>query len=201
MIGTQPILRYVRDETRVGKHRDHSIAYWYHYFYTKYTGNVNEFMFNRTMDVTDSYLWGESLEHGRVNADRWSINAWTDYNQIRRKVYEYADCMTIPYNYKNHAYDTQAHKWLNKRYYTAIPPYISSVYWEPIIIVAYMEIDDDDQLIFKSKYGNKKYTLISNPIDDNYEMAITSHPDILRKVIDPYTFVNEEPKTGYIYCW
>ena len=54
----QPMLRYVRDETRAGKNRENPTeAYKYNYFYTKYIGDVDVFMFNSTNGHTLESSW------------------------------------------------------------------------------------------------------------------------------------------------
>jgi hypothetical protein len=200
--GRQPMLRYVRDETRAGKNRENPTeAYKYNYFYTKYIGEVDVFMFNSTMDVLDSYQWAH-LGIFMVPADRWSITCWPSNNDFRFRVFAYTDALREPYDYQNHLYDTQAHKWFrNKDKDNTIPSFIPSLYFEPIVIVAYMEIDDDDQIVFKTNYGGKNYTLINDPLDKASKSNSFSYFYNLRNVVCPYTFVDEELNTDVLYPW
>ena len=201
--GFQPMLRYVNDGTRTAANRDDSNdPYWYNWYYTKYTDeNVPYKMLNRTIDVTDTYKWGNSLEDDDVLADRWSACPW-NANNIPMKFYDHTYLHTKPYDFRDYTYDTEAHKWSRNLLGNDMPTaYTPSVYWEPIVMVAYLEIDDDDRMAFKGTYGGKKYTLVSDPLPDAIKQTTFSYWFHLRDVVDKYTFVNEERKNGLIYKW
>ena len=190
--GFQPMLRYVNDGASIANN-------WY---YTKYIDeNVPYNMLNRDIDVLDTYKWALSLQDEDMPADKWSICPW-HVNNIPYKFFDHTHLLTITYDFRNYAYDTTAHKWKYSLFgEDELPKYIPSVYWEPIVMVAYMEIDDDDQTAFKRIYGGKHYTLVSDPLPDAIKETTYSYLYTLKNVVDKYTFVNEERKTGCIYRW
>jgi len=202
--GFQPMLRYVNDGTRVAANRDDSNdPYWYNYYYTRYTddNNVPFNLLGRTIDVLDIYEWAQSIEDEDLLGDRWSILPW-NVNNLQYKYFDHTHLLTIPYHYWDFAYDTKAHKWKNSLYGDdAVPKYMPSLYMEPVVMMAYMEIDDDDQQAFKRIYGGKRYTLVSDPLPEAVKQTTFSYMLHLRDVVDKYTFINEERKNGYVYRW
>ena len=202
--GFQPMLRYVNDGTRVAANRDDSNdPYWYNYYYTRYTddNNVPLNLLGRTIDVLDIYKWAQSIEDEDLLGDRWSILPW-NVNNLQYKYFDHTHLLTIPYHYRDFAYDTKAHKWKNSLYGDdVVPKYMPSLYLEPVVMMAYMEIDDDDQQAFKRIYGGKRYTLVSDPLPEAVKQTTFSYMLHLRDVVDKYTFINEERKNGYVYRW
>ena len=151
--------------------------------------------------MLDIYKWAQSIEDEDLLGDRWSILPW-NVNNLYYKYFDHTHLLTIPYHYWDFAYDTKAHKWKNSLYGDdAVPKYMPSLYMEPVVMMAYMEIDDDDQQAFKRIYGGKRYTLVSDPLPEGVKQTTFSYMLHLRDVVDKYTLINEERKNGYVYRW
>ena len=202
--GRQPILRYVMDGTRVAGNRvAGKDPYRYHYFYQKYSPETDAFHLGATLDACDSWEFTNQLAYSPVEGDRWSRCAHPN-STARDWEFSIDDSYSGQYNWSLYKYDTQNKRWLNRdRRYTnrnglgvSGPKYLS-VYYEPVLFVTTMTIDDDNSTNFKETYGGRRYTLVGDPMTPTYKELIGQDWYNLMMVDSEYTFL--EDNAVYIF--
>ena len=160
--GTQPYMRYVMDGTHVGNNRvdlPKDQQYWMHRFFKKTSNPMDQ----RPLELSDLYKAYKRLENDTIKADQWSRckRAGTNY---RDRDFLGTDCYDGNwYQWSDFIYDTNDVKWpLSVTANGFTRPHYVSAYWEPVITVRYMEIEDTKQT-FQDIYNAQVFTLICEP--------------------------------------
>ena len=150
--GTQPYLRFVLDGSHVGSSRNivpTYMRYWYGQFYKKYNDGSGQ-----RLDATHLFTCSDYITATKpVKADKWSICRLSG-TQTREGDVKPSDLHTENFDWK--LFQDGSYK---------------SAYHEPIVAVRYMEITDDDLLVFKGEYNGKKYSLVWEP-GSQYEETV-----------------------------
>ena len=184
--GSQPILRYITDGTRVaGNRSDLEDNYRYHYFYTRISND------NYTqLDAAQRFRGYNQWNVERVPYDQWSHCMLHGTNQ-RDGDYYIANAYREGYSWDLFKYNTEARKWAytEKNNGLTRPKYLS-VFHEPITFVSYLAITDDDEDFFKGIYGRKKYGLVADPMSDNEKNTTFQFWYEYIHVILPYIFMD-----------
>ena len=163
--GSQPYMRYVMDGTHVGTNRvdlPKSQQYWMHRFFKKASDTADQ----RPLELTELYKAYKLMSDDKpFKADQWSRckHSGTNY---RDRDFTAADCYEGNwYNWSDFSYDTNNARWpmsVSDNGFTR--PRNVSAYWEPVITVRYMEIEDTKQE-FQSTYNAEDFTLLCEPTE------------------------------------
>ena len=193
---SQPYMRYVMDGTHVGNNRGdlpQAQQYWMNRFFKKVSDPEDQ----RPLDLVYLYKWYKLFGDETIKADQWSRckHHNTDY---RDHDFTAADCYDSDYKWRDFRYDTKNAQWLEtitENGFTR-PKYVSA-YWEPVVIVRYMELEDTNQK-FQKTYNNQEFTLIREPDEYGKILLRTTIWTTLDTTIGntwmdyiPYNMVNE----------
>lgn len=194
--GTQPYMRYIMDGTHVGTNRAdlrESEKYWMHRFFKK-TSDKND---QRPLNLVDLYKDYNRLKNDTIKYDQWS-HCKHHGKEYRDSHFRYWDCYSNAYSCRNFSYNTLTVQWGSL--YTAngvMRPQYVSAYWEPVVMVRYMEIDDTSQE-FQETYNGKKYKVICQPSSQNkYLFRMTNWRNLSTSIGNtwmdyvPYDMINE----------
>lgn len=162
--GTQPYMRYVMDGTHVGNNRvdlPSKDQYWMHRFFKK-ASNMND---QRPLNLVDLFKVYKRLVNDTIKADQWS-HCKRNGIDYRDPDFMNGDCYDgLVYSSEHFGYNTITGSWGNTitGHGFTRPKYVSA-YWEPVIIVRYMEIEDTKQT-FQDTYNGEKFTLVYDPAE------------------------------------
>ena len=155
--GTQPYMRLVWDGTHVGRGNGYSslpkqLQYSGVDYYTKYNNDSANLNGADVMDLSHLFTCNDYItSHGPIPADKWSRAKRSDTQQ-RDGAY------TADNRIYNTSYVDVREFWYSKK---------NNAYHEPVLILKYMELDDPSRL-FQGTYNGKAFTLVSNPVTNDF---------------------------------
>jgi hypothetical protein len=182
--GTQPYMRYVNDGSHVGSLRTvDKEAYWRNMNYKRYhTEN------GRLLDLVDLFSAYNKITEP-VKGDKWS-QAKRNGTNFRDRDFTKDDLYSGAFDCRKFFYDITSTKWpevVTENGYTR-PKYVSP-YWEPVVFIRFMEVDDTSTE-FKGTYGGRRFTLLRETIEKEHLSAVVNLTNNL-SVIDDYSWMDD----------
>ena len=132
-----------------------------HRFFKK-ASNMND---QRPLNLVDLFKVYKRLVNDTIKADQWS-HCKRNGIDYRDPDFMNGDCYDgLVYSSEHFGYNTITGSWGNTitGHGFMRPKYVSA-YWEPVIIVRYMEIEDTKQT-FQDTYNGEKFTLVYDPAE------------------------------------
>ena len=182
--GTQPYMRYVNDGSHVGSLRTvDKEAYWRNMSYKRYhTENGG------TLDLVDLFSAYNRITEP-VNGDKWS-QAKRNGTNYRDRDFTKDDLYSGAFDCRKFFYDVTAGKWpelVTKNGYSR-SKYVSP-YWDPVIFIRFMEVDDTSTE-FKGTYGGRRFTLLRETAENEHLPAVVNLTNNL-SVINDYSWMDD----------